>query len=89
MEHAELGRLAAEALYLVLLISGPALLVSLVVGFGVGLFQAVTQVQEQTLSVVPKLGFVALTLVLAGGWMASLLVHFTDGIWVAIPELVR
>jgi flagellar biosynthetic protein FliQ len=44
-----------EALYLALILSGPALLTSLVVGVGIGLVQAVTQVQEQTLSFVPKL----------------------------------
>nr|MCU0674288.1 flagellar biosynthetic protein FliQ [Myxococcota bacterium] len=52
MDPADLARLSAETLYLVLLVSAPALLVSLFVGFGIGLLQAVTQVQEQTLSFV-------------------------------------
>jgi flagellar biosynthetic protein FliQ len=89
MAVAELVRLAAEALYLVLLVSAPALGVALVVGLVVGLGQAVTQVQEQTLGFVPKLVAVALVLAMAGGWMSAELVRFTDGLWRAIPAIVR
>ncbi|MCB9614138.1 MAG: flagellar biosynthesis protein FliQ [Sandaracinus sp.] len=88
MDPADLARLSAETLYLVLLVSAPALLVSLAVGFGVGLLQAVTQVQEQTLSFVPKLVAVGLVLALAGGWMGAQLLRFTDTLWSAIPDLV-
>lgn len=88
MPSAELSRLVAETLYLVLLVSAPALLVSLLVGFVVGLLQAVTQVQEQTLSFVPKLVAVAATLAAFGGFMGSELVRFTDALWRAIPTLV-
>lgn len=89
MTPSELVLLSAETLYLVLLVSAPALLASLGVGLGVGLLQAVTQVQEQTLSFVPKLVAVAIVLVVAGGWMSAELVRFTDGLWTAIPTLVR
>lgn len=89
MTPSELVLLAAETLYLVLLVSAPALGASLVVGFGVGLLQAVTQVQEQTLSFVPKLVAVAVVLVVSGGWMSAELVRFTTGLWTAIPALVR
>jgi len=85
----ELTRLAAEALYLVLLVSAPALLVSLVIGLGVGLLQAVTQVQEQTLAFVPKLVAVAIALVVGGAWMGGELVRFTSSLWTAIPQLIR
>ena len=71
MDPAELTRLTAETLYLVLLVSGPPLLVALAIGLVVGLLQAVTQVQEQTLSFVPKLVAVATVLVVAGGWMGG------------------
>ena len=83
----ELTRLAAEAIYLILLVSAPALLVAMLVGLVVALFQAVTQVQEQTLSFVPKMAAVALTLVLMGGWMGAHLVRFTAALWEAIPRL--
>ena len=89
MTPSELVLLSAETLYLVLLVSAPALLASLVVGLGVGLLQAVTQVQEQTLSFVPKLVAVAAVLVLSGGWMSAELVRFTGELWSAIPTLVR
>jgi len=84
----ELTRLVAETLYLVLLVSAPALVVSLAVGLAVGLLQAVTQVQEQTLSFVPKLVAVAIALVVGGGWMGGELVRYTTTLWSAIPLLV-
>lgn len=88
MDPAELTRLTAETLYLVLLVSGPPLVVALGIGLVVGLLQAVTQVQEQTLSFVPKLVAVATVLVVGGGWMGGQLLRFTDRLWRAIPELM-
>ncbi len=88
MEPAELTRLASEALYLVLLVSAPALVVALAVGLVLGLLQAVTQVQEQTLSFVPKLVAVALVLSATGTWMSGEIVRFTDRLWRAIPHRV-
>ncbi|MBW2461305.1 MAG: type III secretion system export apparatus subunit SctS [Deltaproteobacteria bacterium] len=83
----ELTRLIVETLYLVLLVSAPALVVSLVVGFAVGLLQAATQVQEQTLSFVPKLVAVATALAVFGGLMGAELVRFTTRLWTSIPAL--
>ncbi len=68
----------AETVKLTLLISAPALLVGLAVGFLVSLFQAVTQVQEMTLVFVPKIIAVFITLILAIPWMMNLLVTFTE-----------
>jgi flagellar biosynthetic protein FliQ len=70
-------RIAREALILVLLISGGPMLASMLVGFVVSLFQATTQIQEQTLSYVPKLVAVLLTLIVIGPWMLSQAVLFT------------
>ncbi len=84
----EVGRFLAEALYLALWVSAPALLVSLVVGFSVALVQAVTQVQEQTLGFVPKLAAVALALAVFGESLGGELVRFTHALWTSIPELV-
>ena len=89
MDAAELTRLTAETLYLVLLVSGPVLAVSLIVGFTIGVLQAVTQVQEQTLSFVPKLLAVGVTLAVAGGWMGGQLLRFTDALWQQIPMLIQ
>lgn len=89
MNAADLTRLTTETLYLVLLVSAPALLTSLAVGFAVGLMQAVTQVQEQTLSFVPKLALVATALAVGGGFMGGELMRFTTSLWRAIPQLVH
>ena len=89
MAGPELTRLLTEALYLVLLVSGPPLLVFLLVGLSVGLLQAMTQVQEQTLTFVPKLVAVGLVVTLAGGWMGAEVVRFTSELWTEIPRLVR
>lgn len=89
MGPADLARLSAETLYLVLLVSAPALLAALAIGLAIGLLQAVTQVQEQTLAFVPKLIGVAIVLAVLGGWMSGELVRFTTSLWRAIPELVH
>ncbi|MBK8170616.1 MAG: flagellar biosynthesis protein FliQ [Sandaracinaceae bacterium] len=89
MDSASLSHLCTQALYLVLLVSAPALLVSLVVGVAVGLMQAVTQVQEQTLSFVPKLVAVALALVLFGGFMGGELLRFTHSLWSSLPGVIH
>lgn len=84
-----LSTLAAEALALTLVLSLPVLVVSLLVGLAVSIAQSVTQVQEQTLSFVPKLVAVGLVLVLLGPAMGRELARFTDRLYRAIPELVR
>lgn len=89
MDSASLSHLCSQALYLVLLVSAPALLVSLVVGVAVGLMQAVTQVQEQTLSFVPKLAAVALALTLFGGFMGGEILRFTQTLWTSLPNVIH
>jgi flagellar biosynthetic protein FliQ len=69
-------RVGREALLLVLVISAAPMLVSVLVGFLVSLFQATTQIQEQTLTYVPKLVAVFLTLAVAGPWMLTQAVRF-------------
>lgn len=88
MPSSELTRLTAEVLYLTLLVSAPVLLASLGVGLFVGVLQATTQVQEQTLAFVPKLVAVALALVLFGAWMGAEVVRFTERLFTALPTLV-
>ena len=69
-------RIGREALLLVLLISAGPMLVSVLVGLVVSLFQATTQIQEQTLTYVPKLVAAFLTLAIAGPWMLTQAVRF-------------
>ncbi len=89
MDPAEITRLASETLWLALVVSAPVLIASLVAGTLIGLLQAVTQVQEHTISFVPRLIAVALVLALGGEWMGSELIRFTSGLWESIPELIR
>ena len=79
--------LGREALLLMVLASLPPIGASLVVGFAMSLFQATTQIQESTLSVVPKLCSAVLALVVAGPWIAAQLSRFTTQLLMALPAV--
>lgn len=66
-----------ESLYTALIVGGPILILSLVVGLLVSIFQATTQIQEQTLTFVPKLIAIAIALVVGGNWMLNKIVNLT------------
>lgn len=72
--------LAGQSVYTVLKVSAPMLVIALVVGLLVSIFQATTQIQEQTLAFVPKIVAVLLALLLFGPWILTTLVDFTYGI---------
>lgn len=78
-----------QGIILVLLLSMPAVGVGLLVGFAVSLFQAVTQIQEQTLTFVPKVVSVLLMIAFTSPWMISLMIDFTNSLWSGIPAMVR
>jgi flagellar biosynthesis protein FliQ len=80
--------LAAQAMSLSLKIAGPLLLVGLVIGIVVSVFQAVTQIQEQSLTLIPKIAGVAVVIVLLGPWMLGQLVAYTSALYTAIPSMV-
>jgi len=73
--------LASEALYLILWLSLPPLLASLIVGLTISLLQALTQVQEQTLTFVPKIIATILTLMITAGWMLDTLLAFSKKVF--------
>jgi len=77
-----------QALELLLIVSAPVLLVALGVGLAVGLVQALTQINEQTLSFLPKLIAIAVTLIIAGPWMISLLVDYIQRVLVEFPNMI-
>jgi len=77
-------RVVREGLLLVLVLSGPPLLASLLVGFLLGVFQGATQIQDSALAFVPKLVVVLLTLIAVGPLLGAQLVRFTQAIFVAI-----
>ena len=75
-----------KSLYLVLILSAPSVGIALVVGLLISLVQATTQIQEQTLTFVPKLAAVVLSLVLLGSWMLMEMVRFTEYLLKAFPR---
>ncbi len=71
-----------------MLIAGPLLLSALAVGLLVGMFQAATQINEMTLSFIPKLLVLVLALVVAGPWMLSIIINYTSQLMQQIPALI-
>jgi flagellar biosynthesis protein FliQ len=69
-------------------LAAPVLLTALIVGFAISLFQSVTQIQEATLSFVPKAIGIGLALLVTGNWMLHELVSFTNGLYDLIPQLL-
>ncbi|PZR54140.1 flagellar biosynthetic protein FliQ [Xylanimonas oleitrophica] len=88
MDTAAVLDLGMDALVLAAKLAAPVLITSLVVGFVVSLAQSVTQIQEITLSFVPKAIAAAIALVVCGNWMLSELVTFTRELFTRIPALV-
>jgi flagellar biosynthetic protein FliQ len=87
MDSSAVVDLARQALWMTMIISGPLLVVGLLVGLVVGIFQAATSINEQTLSFIPKILIMGLTLSIAGGWMINTMVDYTKGIFIRIPSL--
>jgi len=81
----EIGRQAIEV---ALMLAGPLLLTALAVGLLVSIFQAATQINEATLSFIPKLVAVFLVLTLAGSWMLSVIVGFMQHMLELIPDII-
>jgi flagellar biosynthetic protein FliQ len=73
-------RLAGQAIYTVLKASAPMLIIALVVGLIISIFQATTQIQEQTLAFVPKIVAVLFSILIFGPWILSALVDFTTNL---------
>jgi flagellar biosynthesis protein FliQ len=80
--------LATQAMTLTLKIAGPVLLLGLIIGLLVSIFQAVTSIQEQSLSFIPKIVGVAVLIVLLGPWMLDQLVSYAQNLYLSIPSLI-
>jgi flagellar biosynthetic protein FliQ len=80
--------LATQAMMLSLKIAGPILLLGLIVGLLVSIFQAVTSIQEQSLSFIPKIVGVAVLIVVLGPWMLGQLVSYAQSLYLSIPSLI-
>jgi flagellar biosynthetic protein FliQ len=88
MTQDDVVSLVVDAMSVSLKIALPVLLVSLVVGLAVSIFQAVTQIQEQTLTFIPKVVAMAVVIVVAGPWMLGQIVSYTQNLYESIPSLV-
>ena len=88
MSDADVTEIAAETMMLAAKVAAPILLTALLVGFMISLFQAATQIQEQTLSFVPKMIAVAIAMVVTGNWVLSELVSFTNHLFESLPRLL-
>ncbi|MFT5218322.1 MAG: flagellar biosynthetic protein FliQ [Planctomycetota bacterium] len=80
--------LSQQALYVIAMIAAPMLLSALAIGLIVGMFQAATSINEQTLSFIPKLMVLMLSILVAGPWMLNLLVSYTRRLYLDIPGLI-
>ena len=80
--------LGQQALWMMLLVAGPLLLAALVVGLVVSIFQAATQINEMTLSFIPKLIAMFVTLVAAGPWMLAMLTDYMRRLYQNIPGMI-
>ena len=81
MTVSDVTAIASDALFLIIKVSAPILLVSLIVGLIISIFQTVTSIQEQTLTFVPKVLAVFLTLMLVAGWIGTNLTDFMNRLW--------
>lgn len=82
----EIYALSYQALILILLLSGPPIIISTVLGLIVAIFQAATQIQEQTLSFTVKLFAVIFTIIFLGGWLGQSILQYTNTIFSAISR---
>ena len=89
MTEAYVLTLGQNAIIISLILAGPILLVSLLIGSLVSLVQAATQINESTLIFIPKMIGIILVLVLLGSWMLQQVMTFTHGLFVSLPNLVH
>jgi flagellar biosynthesis protein FliQ len=88
MDQDTVINLASQAMSLAFKVAGPLLLGAMAVGLLVSIFQAVTQIQEQSLTLIPKIAVIAVIAVVLGPWMLDQIVAYTTNLYTAIPSLV-
>ncbi|WP_448625377.1 flagellar biosynthesis protein FliQ [Geodermatophilus sp. URMC 64] len=88
MSDADVTEIAAQTMLLAAKVAAPILITALLVGFLISLFQAATQIQEQTLSFVPKMIAVSIALLVSGNWVLNEMVSFTHTLFDMLPALL-
>ena len=81
MSMGEVTRIVSEGLFVVIKVSTPILMFSLVIGLVISIFQTATSIQEQTMTFVPKVLAVFITIIVLGNWMASVLTDYITDLW--------
>jgi flagellar biosynthesis protein FliQ len=89
MDQGTVISIAQDALSKVILVSAPMLGLSLIVGLAISIFQATTQIQEQTLTFIPKLVAIVAGVALFGSWMLSLLMEYTQNLYMNINNYIK
>lgn len=89
MENEFAIEVVSQAIKVTLMLAAPMLIGALVVGILVSIFQAVTQINEQTLSFIPKILVIIAALVIFSPWMMETMVSYTQDLFTSIPELIR
>lgn len=80
--------LSQHALYIIVMLAAPMLLSALAIGLLIGMFQAATQINEMTLSFIPKLLILVLSIMIAGPWMLDTLLNYTRALYLSIPGML-
>ena len=80
--------LSQQALYVITMLAAPMLVSALLIGLLIGMFQAATQINEMTLSFIPKLLVLVLAIMVAGPWMLNLVLNYTRNLYLSIPGLI-
>lgn len=89
MTEAQFLTLLQQSLWMIVLLSGPSLIVSMVVGIAISIFQAVTQIQESTLTFVPKILICLAVIVFTAPWMVGTMVHHTGQLFNSLVEIAH
>lgn len=89
MTTAEVITIAKDALYTIIITATPILLISLVIGLVISIFQTVTSIQEQTMTFVPKIIGIFLGLMILGGWMLENMVTYMENLWSNFSLYIR
>ena len=89
MTDAQIIEIAIQSMTIAAKLGAPILLTALIIGFAVSLFQSVTQIQESTLSFVPKAVGIGVALLVSGNWMLHEMVSFTTQLYSEIPAFIK
>ncbi len=80
--------ISQQALYVITMLAAPMLISALAIGLLIGMFQAATQINEMTLSFIPKLLILVVSIMIAGPWMLELILNYTRRLFISIPGII-